>query len=114
MGQVLYPPAAFAIPLPPTIAGSGNWSSGLMFNDGYRYVTIALTSSQAGLLTLQTYLDLAGTIPRPQTPTAIVAATLLILDLADLKPFVSYTITVSNSSGTPAVVSVLQVVLSAG
>lgn len=119
MGQVLYPPAAFPIPLPQTIAAtSGVWNSGLMFNDGYRFITVALTSSQAGALVITQYLDLAGTIARPVAgvpwTTPIVAATPLIVDISDLKPFVSFTISISNTGGSAATVSALQVILSGG
>lgn len=114
MGQVLYPPAVFPIPFTSTIAASGSWSSGLMFNDGYRYLTVALTMTTAGTLNIQQYLDLAGTIPRGAVNTSpIVAATALIVDIADMKPFVTFTIQILNSGGA-ATVSSFQVILSAG
>lgn len=124
MGQVLYPPAPFPTPIPPTIAGSGNWLSGLLFNDGYRNITIGLTSTQAGALNVTMYLDLAGTIARPVVTTSIVANTALIVDIPPAPtsttpgpyqaPFASFTVQITNTSGSTAVVSGFQLILSAG
>lgn len=114
MGQVLYPPAQFPVPLPPSIGAGGNWLSGLLFNDGYRYITVGVTSSQAGALVIQQYLDFAGTMARTVSSTAILAATPLIVDISDLKPFVSFTVQITNTSGSAATVSKLQVILSGG
>lgn len=124
-GQVLYPPAAFPVPLPATLAAtSGVWNSGLMFNDGMRYITLALTSSQAGACIIQMYVDLAGTIPRPPVTTSIVANTGLIIDLPVaptatapgpyLPPFASFTINITNTGGSIATLSGVQLILSAG
>lgn len=95
-----------------------------MFNDGYRILTLALQSSQAGSCVIQPYLDLAGTIPRPPVTTAIVANTLLIIDLPAaptgttpgpfMAPWASFTIDISNTGGSTANLSVLQLILSAG
>lgn len=114
MGQVLYPPAAFPIPLPATIAGGANWNSGLIFNDGYRFLTLALTSTQAGTAVIQQYLDLAGTIARPTAPVTIIAATPLIVDISDLKPFVTFTVQINNSSGSLGTLTGVQLILSGG
>lgn len=124
-GQVLYPPAAFPVPLPTTLAAStGVWNSGLMYNDGMRYLTLALTSTQAGACIIQMYVDLAGTIARPPVTTAIVANTLLIIDLPApavavvagplLPPFASFTINITNTGGSIATLSTVQLILSAG
>jgi hypothetical protein len=118
MAQVLYPPAGFPVPLPTTIAAGSNWNSGLIFAEGYRYITVTLTSTQAGSLVIQEYCDLAGTIARSAsgTPftTPIVAATPLIVDVSDLKPFVTFTVQVSNTSGSTATLSGFQLILGAG
>src|SRR4051812_29865065 len=114
MGQVLYPTNPFPIPLPTTLTASQVWSSGLIFSEGYRYVTFGVTSTQTGSSVLTTYLDLAGTIARPATTTAIVANTALIVDLADLKPFVTLTLSLSNTSGSTATLSGFQLILAAG
>ena len=114
MAQVLYPPNAFPVPLPATIAGGANWLSGLIFSEGYRYITLAVTSTQAGAANIQTYLNLAGTIARVVSTTPIVANTALIVDISDLKPFVTLTVQITNTSGSPATVTGLQLILAAG
>ncbi len=89
-----------------------------MFVEGYRYITLGMTSSQAGSLIITEFLDLAGLIPRPfaSSPftTPIVAATALIVDISDLKPFVTMTISISNTGGSAAVISPFQLILAAG
>lgn len=114
MGQILYPPAYFPTAIPPTIAGGANWLSGLIFNDGYRYITLALTSTQAGAANIQQYVNLAGTIARPVSTTAIVANTPLIVDISDLKPFTSMTVQITNTSGSAATITGFQLILSGG
>jgi hypothetical protein len=114
MGQVLYPPNPFPVPLPTTLAGGATWLSGIILGDGYRYITMALTSTQAGTCTIQEYLDIAGSIARVVSTTSIVANTPLIVDISDLKPFVTLTVSISNSSGSVATLSNVQLILAAG
>ncbi len=114
MGQVLYPPNPFPTPLPTTIAGGTNWLSGLLLGDGYRYITVTLTSTQAGACVIQQYLDQAGTLPRPVSTTPIVANTQLIVDISDLKPFVTFTVQFTNTSGSTATLTGVQLILSGG
>jgi hypothetical protein len=111
--QVLFPPAPFPTPLPTTIAGSSNWNSSLMFNDGFRNLTVGVQMNQAGFMVIQQYLDMAGTIPRVVSSTAIVSGTLLIVDLANQAPFTSFTLQITNS-GALATIAAFQVILSAG
>lgn len=127
MGQVLYPPAQFPTPLPATIPGSGSWSSGTVFCDGYRILTVGILMTQAGSLVITPYLDSAATMVRTAfiTTTSIVANTVLIVDLPTasapgptttqgiMPPFGSFTITVNNSGATATITSFLAI-LSAG
>lgn len=124
-GQILYPPAVFPIGLPATIAGSGTWNSGLLFNDGYRNLTVAVQMNQAATLAIQLFLDLAGTIPRAVvgSPFTITANTLLIVDLPPaptatapgpyMPPWASFSIQIANGA-TPATITAFQMILSAG
>jgi len=127
MGQVLYPPAPFPVPLPTTLAAStGTWTSGLLFNDGYRILTIGVLMTQAGTLAVTPYIDLAGTMARVVTnsPFTIAANTLLIVDLPPapvaatpgnfFPPFCSFTITINNTALVTATITSFQVLLSAG
>lgn len=112
MAQVNQP--TIPVAMPASIAASGNWNSGLIFSDGYRYLTVTATSSQAGALVIQQYVDMAGTIPRVVSSTALVAATPLIVDIADLKPFMSFTVQINNTGGSGAAVTGFQVLLAGG
>jgi hypothetical protein len=119
-GQILYPPAPFPVLLPTTIGAGLNWNSGLLFNDGYRNMTVGVLMTQAGTLAIQQYIDLAGTMARPVNSTAIVASTLLIVDIPTTAatipppPFASFTIQITNSSGVTATLTNFQAILSAG
>jgi hypothetical protein len=119
-GQVIYPPNSFPVPLPLTIAGSGLWNSGLLFPDGYRNLTIGVTSSQTATLVVTMYLDLAGTIVRPlaspavfPASTPLTAATAMVYDWIDISPFLSMTVQITNGS-TATTLSGFQLILSAG
>ena len=85
-----------------------------MFNDGYRNITVGVTSTQAGALVIQPYLDIAGTIARTVSTTAILANTALIVDLANQAPWLSYTVQITNTSGSTATISGFQLIQSAG
>lgn len=95
-------------------ATSGTWNSGVIVGDGFRYLTVAVTMSQAGSLVITEYLDLASTIARPALSTPIVAATPLIVDIADLKPFVGFSIQINNTGASPGAVTSFAVLMSAG
>ena len=112
MIQVISPEMPNAIPT--TLAASSTWSSGLIYNDGYRYLTVAVTSSQAGSILVNQYLDTAGTIARPTNTTTLTASTGVIVDITDLKPFGTYTISVVNSSTLASTLSGFACIMSAG
>ena len=86
-----------------TIAGSGTATSHTFICNGYRNFAFAVTSSQAGNLSIQRYLDSAGTIVQGAAITAsLSAATAALVNSNDGKPFQSIIITVTNSSGSSA------------
>lgn len=87
-----------------TIAISSTYTTGVVISNGYQILAVGVTSSQAGALTIQRFLDLAGTVPTTTTlSTPIVAATpvvAVINAVNDHLPFASFIITVSNTSGS--------------
>jgi hypothetical protein len=104
--KVEYVPAALIADLQGagSIAPSGNYTSPLFSADGYYDMVVALTSSQAGAINLLRYVDDARAVLLDATaPTqALTAATPGVLIVTDGKPFASYQVKVSNSSGSTA------------
>ena len=98
--QILLTPAA--IGLGTSIAASGSNLSGIISTNGYKAFAFGVTSSQAGTVSIQRYLDAAATIPQgaPLT-TSLTAATPAVVNATDGVPFQSAIVTVTNS-GTVA------------
>jgi len=93
-------------PSPFTIGASSNWTSGLMFSMGFKALSVGLTSTQAGAINIQRYLDLAGTVVQGAASTvAIVANTAVVLNVYDNLPFTTFTIQVTNTGGSTATVN---------
>lgn len=99
-------PAAPVVPVPPTpapatIAASGTWNSGVMPSAGYKSLAAACTLSQAGTLTIQRYIDAAGSIAigvaAVQPLSAGVPAWAVLNDGC---PSASFSVVVTNTSGT--------------
>jgi hypothetical protein len=87
-----------------SIAISGTYTTGVVVSNGYQIIAVGVTSSQAGTVTIQRFLDRAGTVPVTTTlSTPVVAATPLVVVVNafnDHLPFASFIITVTNSSGS--------------
>jgi hypothetical protein len=85
-----------------SVLASANVVSALLQMNGWQRFTVGLTSSQAGTLSVQRYLDIAGTIPQGAAVTAaLTAATAAVVNAgSDLAPCASVQVTVSNSSGS--------------
>lgn len=98
---------------PPTsIAASGNFTSGVIPANGYKVLAIGVTSSQAGSLNVNRYLDPVGTIlVTTQSTTALTAATAAVVVLNDGKPFSSFTYQITNTGASTATVSGFYVLL---
>jgi hypothetical protein len=89
-----------------SVPGNASISSGLIYTKGYKFFSFGLTSSQNGSISIQRYLDNAGTIAQGAALTlALTAGTPAVYTLTDTKPFQSMKITVLNSEGTDAVLS---------
>ncbi len=82
------------------IAHGANWTSGLLIADGFQNLIVGVTSSKAGALNVQRYIDDAGQVPIGAADTvALVAATAKVLKIADGVPFGSYTVQITNTDG---------------
>ncbi len=88
--------------IPLTGAGAPAFTSGVsqvIPSGGYPRMAITLTSSLAGTLSVQRYLDVAGTIPQGAALTAsLTAATSATLNATDLAPCQSFTISVPSGT----------------
>jgi hypothetical protein len=119
MAQINAP--VIPVPIPTSIAASATWNSGLIFSDGYRYLTVAMTLSAGASLSITQFVDMAGTIARTPVTATIVAATPLIVDIPGATagvinypfPFMSFTVQIVNG-GAIANVTAFQVLLSGG
>jgi len=88
-------------PVPATIAGSGSWASGIMPANGAKALAASATLSQAGSLTIQRYIDAAGTVPIGMPVVAVLSATVAnTVAVNDGLPFASWQVTVANTSGS--------------
>jgi hypothetical protein len=87
--------------LPSSIAASGNVQSSLIVTEGFSLISVGVTASQNGSMSVQRYLDAGGTVMQgPSVQVALTAGTAANLDVLDGKPFASFQITIANSSGS--------------
>ena len=109
--QVLVPAAVHG--LGTTVAKSGNILSNLVPSDGMQTGAVGVTSTQAGAINVQRYLDDAGTIPQGAALTAAITANApAVLNITDGNPFASFTAQITNtSSSTAATLSNLGILL---
>lgn len=87
--------------IPSSIAGSGSVQSSLIVTQGFSLISVGVTASQAGTMSVQRYLDAGGTVVQGtalQVP--LVAGTAANLDVLDGKPFASFKLTITNASGS--------------
>ena len=94
------------LPTTGTIAASGNWTSGVVFADGFKAIGVGAKSTQTGAINIQRYLDRAGSIPVGAVITAaLVANTAQWATVNDGVPFQSFTIQITNTGASPATVT---------
>lgn len=99
---------------PATIADSGSWTSNLLPTDGYKVIAVGVTSSNAGVLSVQRYLDTLGLVPQGSPITfSLVAATAGVINVMDMAPCQSFTIGITNGSGTTATLTKFACLLNA-
>lgn len=111
--QCSFTPAALG--LATTVPNGGSVQSSVMPSNGWQKGAVGLKSTQAGNLTVQRYLDAAGTIPVGAAITAALSAnTAGYVSWNDGLVFGSFQVTVSNSGGSNATISSALLVLQAG
>ncbi len=100
--------------LPATMNASSSVQSSLIVTEGYTLISVGITLTQNGTLSVQRYLDAGGTVLQGNAVSIpLVANTAANLDVLDGKPFASFQVTVTNSSGTSASLSALAILLQA-
>jgi len=98
--------------LPASVAAGGTASSAVISSDGYQKIALSVTSTEAGTLTLQRYLDAAGTVPQGTALQASIAAGQpALVNAIDGLPFQSVKVSVSNSGSTGANLTNLVILL---
>lgn len=98
--------------VPLTGAGAPAFTGGVsdvIPSGGYPRIAITLTSSSGGTLSVQRYLDTAGTIPQGAPVTqALTAATSATLNIGDLAPCQSFKISVPSGTTLSNAAALLQ------
>jgi hypothetical protein len=86
-----------------SVVASGNSLSNLLFADGYKILSVGATSSQAGQIQVQRYIDDGGQIAQGAAVTAsLTANTPAVVNVTDGLPFSSYTVKITNTGGSTA------------
>lgn len=90
------------VPAPATLAAGGTYNSGIMPGKGSS-LAASVNSTQNGVLTIQRYIDAAGTIPIGAAITqAIAGGTLATVAVNDAMPYASFQVSFTNTSGALA------------
>ena len=108
IGNQVNPGPAMQALVPATVHGLGtavthssSITSNLIFSDGYQIVAVGVTSTKAGAINVQRYLDDAGTIKQGAALTAALTAnTAQVLNVTDANPFASFTVNITNTDGS--------------
>lgn len=108
------PQLGATLPTAGTIAASGNYTSGVIYADGFKTIGVACKSTQVGAINVQLYLDTAGLVPAGAAATvALVANTNEYLAVATGLPFQSFTVQITNTGGSAATITNFALVLNA-
>ncbi len=76
-------------------------TSPLLLSGGYPKLAVGATSSTTGSITVQRYLDAAGTITQgPALTVSLAAATANVLNVNDGAPFQSFTVAIAGGTLT--------------
>jgi len=107
VAQADYSTAVYASPQG-TVPTSTPWYTSSIINaDGFKFITVAVTSTQAGAINVQLYVDAAGTIKQGAAATVpVIAATPVVLNVnGTTTPFQSFTVQITNTGGSPATIT---------
>ena len=97
-----------------TVPASGNVTSNLLQSDGHKILAVGVTSTQAGAINIQRYLDQAASVAQGAALTqALVAATPAVLNVTDGLPFMSFTVKITNTGASAATLSNLVILMQA-
>lgn len=97
-----------------SVPASGNVQSSLINTDGWPKAAIGVTSSQAGQIEVQRYLDDAGLVPQGAALTAaLTAATAGVLNITDGVPFAAMKVMITNTGASAATLTNLAILLAA-
>jgi hypothetical protein len=95
-----------------TVAASGSITSNLIPSDGYKVIAVGVTSTQAGQIQVQRYLDDAGTVKQgPALTASLTATTAGVCNVTDGNPFASFAVTITNTGGSSATLTNLGILL---
>lgn len=90
----------------PTIIASGNYTSALIYADGFKSIAAGVTSTQTGAMTIQRYIDKAGLVAQGTASTvALTASTPAVLNVTDGLPFQSFVLKITNTGGATATIT---------
>jgi hypothetical protein len=112
-------PVAQAVPTPPTAApstinGGANYQTGIIPANGFKAISVGATLSQAGTISIQRFIDKAGTIPVGAAISATLTAnTANWADVNDGVAYASFQVTIANTSGSVGTLSGFGMLLSA-
>lgn len=92
------------------VPANGNLAGLVLVSNGWKLFSVGLKSTQAGQISVQRFLDLAGTVPQGAAVTAALTANTAASATVgtDGLPFASVQVTVTNSSGSAATLSAVQ------
>jgi hypothetical protein len=102
------PLSAAQLGLNAQVPAGGQLQSSILQSNGWKYFALGLTSTQAGAINIQRFLDAAGTVPigAPVSATLVAGtAQAASIGTADTLPFMSYQVTVTNTGGAAATLS---------
>ncbi|WP_234775181.1 hypothetical protein [Paraburkholderia tropica] len=102
--------AAAQLGLNASVPASGSLAGTVLVSNGWKLFSVGLKSTQAGQISIQRFLDLAGTVPQGAAVTAALTANTAGSATVgtDGLPFASVQATVTNSGTSAATLSGVQ------
>jgi hypothetical protein len=103
------------LPTTGTIAASGNYTSAVIYSDGFKSISVGCKSTQTGAINIQRYIDRAGTIPvgAPITAALTAGTSQWANVVNDGVAFQSFTIQITNTGASPATITLFGALLAA-